>query len=432
MRFVLVWSVLAVGCFEAHPAAERCTDDGAEPPHRGEPTWYRDVQPIVAAKCGGCHIAQGPGPFALESYDDVASRKELVRHAVSSRRMPPWPPARCCNRYRDDRSLTEAELATVLTWIDRGAPPGTPAPTIPPVRRGLDRVDLTLSMSEPYTPSPPPGATDDTRCFLIDWPETEPAYVTGIDIRMGHAPAVHHALVLVASADDARRLEALDAQAEGPGWPCPGGVVTSFKGWLGGSFFEATRYPDGTGHEVLPGDKLVLTMHYSRPARGDFQPDRTSVQVRLQREPTRRIVALSVFNPAWLLGGMRIPAGEREVTYTYADEPSVFAGGRSLTLIGANLHMHERGTRGQVVLIRAGGERECLLQIDAWDHDWQGDYTFAEPKELRPGDRLLVSCTFDNSPENQRFVGGERQPVRDLSWGEDQEMCVAFVNATPN
>src|SRR5678815_1008713 len=36
------------------------------------PTWYGDVQPIVAAKCEGCHAAGGIGPFALTSYSQVA------------------------------------------------------------------------------------------------------------------------------------------------------------------------------------------------------------------------------------------------------------------------------------------------------------------------------------------------------------------------
>jgi hypothetical protein len=62
--------------------------------------------------------------------------------------------------------------------------------------------------------------------------------------------------------------------------------------------------------------------------------------------------------------------------------------------------------------------------------EWQGDYTFAEPVRLEPGDRLLVECVFDNSETNQRMVNGELEAPRDLNWGEDQEMCVGYVTAS--
>jgi hypothetical protein len=72
---------------------------------------------------------------------------------------------------------------------------------------------------------------------------------------------------------------------------------------------------------------------------------------------------------------------------------------------------------------RGDGEEECLIQIDDWDHAWQGDYAFAEPVTLRPDDQLVLECVFDNSATNQK--PGEEP--RDLNWAEDQEMCVAFV-----
>lgn len=423
-------ALLLTGCIELQPVADFCARVGiGEAP--ASVTWHQDIAPLFASKCMGCHGGSGPGPMALTTYAQVVASKDLAHHAVEERHMPPWPPAACCTEYRKPLALSADELAKVHAWFEQGMAEGTPAPAPAPAQRGvLSRVDRTVTMPEPYTPSPT-GSNDETRCFLIDWPETEKKYVTGLNVKPGVPGQMHHAIVFVASPADVQTLQAHDAAAAGPGWPCPGGVLGAFKSALGGATFEATEYDPGLGHEVLPGDRLVLQMHYSAPSAGGFQEDRTSVELKLQTERTKRLATLMVYNPAWLIPqGMRIPAGERDLTFSYADEPTRWSGGRPFTLHSANLHMHERGVKGQISILRANGTRECLLQIDAWDHLWQGDYTFAATKRIERGDRLLVSCTFDNSEGNQKIVRGVRQTPADLDWSEEREMCVAFVTAS--
>ena len=48
---------------------------------------------------------------------------------------------------------------------------------------------------------------------------------------------------------------------------------------------------------------------------------------------------------------------------------------------------------------------------------------------LAADDQLLVECHFDNSAGNQRVVNGTVETPRLLNWGEDEEMCVAYVTA---
>ncbi len=431
--FGLVSALLCLlpACIDIQPEARVCKSELTVTSVTRPLTYHGDVEPIVAAKCMRCHEPSGPAPFSLLTYEDVASMKMQVRTAVESRIMPPWPPATCCSTYKRPLSLTDAEVGTILAWVDQGAPRGEPPPTPPQVgRRGLDRVDTVIEMPYTYLPGPPRGETDETRCFILDWPGTEPAYVTGLDIQPGEGAQVHHSLVLTASKEDVEHLRERDDESPGPGFPCPGGIVSHFKGVLGGGFFQAQTFDDGIGHELLPGEKIILQMHYSVPARGAFMPDKTKILLRHQREPTKRLVYLSLFNPAWLLGGMRVPANERDVTYSYVDDPVLYNGNRPFHLRSVSLHMHERGARGQIAIVRANGDRECLLQIDRWNHAWQGDFTFEQPKRLEPGDRLLVSCTFDNTAGHQRLRGGIPETPRDLSWAENEEMCVGFVTAT--
>ena len=51
---------------------------------------------------------------------------------------------------------------------------------------------------------------------------------------------------------------------------------------------------------------------------------------------------------------------------------------------------------------------------------------------LEAGDRVEMTCVWDNSPENQPVVGGVKQTPRDVTWGEGtlDEMCLGGVTLT--
>src|SRR5438105_15152059 len=113
------------------------------------PTWHRDVRSIVIENCAGCHTAGTIAPFVFESYRDVYLRRDLVRQQVESRRMPPWPPGPGCAEYTGDGSLAEKDRATLLSWLDRGAPEGDPGdagPASTPAPAELSRADRTSSV----------------------------------------------------------------------------------------------------------------------------------------------------------------------------------------------------------------------------------------------------------------------------------------------
>lgn len=119
-----------------------------------DPTWYRDVQPIIVAKCQGCHTDGGLAPFPLDTLNRVSARRGSIHEAVATRSMPPWQPDPCCTPYRWDRSLSDAQRETVLRWFDSGMPVGdaADAPIITPPTAGLPHVDrgqLTRGDSDP-------------------------------------------------------------------------------------------------------------------------------------------------------------------------------------------------------------------------------------------------------------------------------------------
>ncbi len=419
------------GCHNATQQPQWCVDPRGDGVTEGPVTWHQDIKPLFFSSCVRCHTPGNIGPFPLETFQDAHDVLEGIRTMVGDRKMPPWKANPCCGRYQHDTSLTDADVARVRAWVSQGGPEGTPTPDPPRVvPRGLARVDLRLAMAQAYQPTPEQGTADDTRCFLLDWPETETRYVTALDVKPGNAAVVHHALVLVAAPKDINSLEKQDEDGPGYGFSCPGGLVSPYSGYLGGwaPGFEATVLPADLGHEVVPGSKILLTVHYSLPTAGMLTDDQTSLEVTFQSQRTRKAESLAVYDTGWALGTMDIPANQKDVTFSFRYAPSHYTG-RRYELFNANLHMHERGAKARLMVLRQDGTTDCLLQIDDYDHHWQGQYNFDVPKVLNRGDELFVECVFDNTAARQRVVFGQREEPRDLNWGEQEEMCVGFVTA---
>jgi hypothetical protein len=390
-------------------------------------TWWRDAKPIVDARCGRCHAAQGIAPFTLARPSDFASRIGEVRRSIEDGTMPPYLASPCCTPYQLGIGLAPAERATLLDWLAQGAPEGDPsdAPDASTPRAGgLSRTDVSLRMPEEYLPAPPPGSTDDNRCFVMNWPLDRGGYITGLDVAPGARAVVHHLVVGALTGDDAAVAEQRDREDPLPGFSCNGGFGGVRNVTLLGGSLLGGDFPSGLGHRIEPGARILLNIHYSTAHHGAVF-DRTEVRFKVD-SAARGFEAVSVVNPAWLVAdAMRVPAGEADATFFYQFRPTVSTGGQRVWLWNVTAHMHEFATRQRVMIVRADGRRECLLEIPRWRFGWEQPYWFATPKVLEPDDELYIECHFDNTAANQPVRGAT---PRDIAWGgNNQDMCAAFV-----
>ena len=438
MRLAVLGILAASACFyetgSQLPDDFATCDDTSSQPVDVEPTltYFADAKPIIDARCAGCHREGGIAPFSLATYDEVFFNKEAARDAITSGRMPPWDPNECCREYLHDRSLSDVERATLLDWIDRGAPPGDPASegeALEPSTPGISRIDLTLEMAEPFSPRAMVG-NDEVRCFILDWPLDEVTHVTGINVRPGNPAVVHHVAVLSidrGKAGELRRLEGADGR---PGYDCWGDLgalpEASIGGWTPGE--TGFDLPEGLGRKIPPDTAVLLQMHYDTSSRSP-EPDRTTIELKLDAEVEREARTLPVGNPQWLIGdGLSIEAGSPDTMVWFAYDPTqLFGDRRPIELHSATIHMHDYGSAGSVAILRAGGTTECLLDVRSYDFSWHGEYLFARPVVIEPGDRLYVECHFDNTAGNQKLIEGELEEPSDLRWGTDKEMCGALL-----
>jgi hypothetical protein len=425
-------------------AVAGCSDGGGKPgAAQSGLTYHHDVRPIVEARCAGCHDDGGIAPFALLSYADAQSHAGLIQSVTAARIMPPWAPDDACTEYRGDRSLSAVEIKTIGDWVAAGAPEGDPATYQPPASMGqvgLSRVDLTLAMAEPFTPTLAP---DQYRCFVLDWPAQQPTHVTGFGVKPGAPSIVHHAIAFIAPPDAAATYEQLDAADPGPGYTCfggPGGSGT--PGWMGAWVPGSVGgdLPAGSGIAVAPGSKVVLQVHYNTLVNPAI-PDLSQLVIKTDEIVEREGVILPYANPSWLKGNMKIAANSDDTRYAFSFDAApylgtltkgVLAANQAFTIYTASLHMHTRGSRGTVSLVRSNGSNDCLLNIPKWDFRWQGSFALAQPVTVQPGDKLSLECHWDNSAANQPVVNGQQLPSVDLNWGEGtgDEMCLGALYLT--
>ncbi len=92
-------------------------------------TYARDVAPIIQENCVTCHRPGSIGAMSLETYEQVRSWAPRIKERTTKREMPPWPIDMTVGiqEFKNDRSLSEAEIETIARWVDAGAPMGDPA-----------------------------------------------------------------------------------------------------------------------------------------------------------------------------------------------------------------------------------------------------------------------------------------------------------------
>ena len=103
-------------------------------------TFTKDVAPILQRSCQNCHRPNGGlAPMPLTTYEEVRPWAKAIKLRTSHREMPPWFIEKNVGiqKFKDDISLSDEEIATIAAWVDNGAPRGNPA-DMPPPRRFAD------------------------------------------------------------------------------------------------------------------------------------------------------------------------------------------------------------------------------------------------------------------------------------------------------
>jgi len=381
----------------------------------GSVTYSHDVAPILYRQCAACHRPGGVAPFSLLTYQDAAKRAQLIATVTGKRSMPPWLPS--TPHFKDERRLSDAEIATLSQWAAAGAPAGNlaaapPAPQFPDGWQ-LGAPDLEAKMAVDF--EVPAEGNDLYRCFVAPAAIAQDHWVRAVDMRPGNPQVVHHAILFEDISGTARKRDT------GQGYDCfgtPGFLpARGLSGWTPGSL--PYRAPGDMPELLSAHGDLVLQVHY-HPT-GKAATDRTAVALYFtDRKPTRHAQDIPLSS-----NRIDIPAGDR--TYKVTDHFTVPV---DVDVIGINPHAHYICKEMYGYAVLPDGTRKTLLRIPQWDFNWQQQYLYATPIRLPADTDVIMEFTYDNSSANPR---NPNQPPKRVTWGpgSNDEMAGLHVTVVP-
>lgn len=416
-KLAVVVAVLALAS-----AGLRVSARAAQNPLASVPTFNRHVAPILFANCVTCHRPDGIAPFSVMTYDDAQPYAEEIKVRVRERSMPPWYADPQYGQFKNARGLTQAQIDTIVAWVDGGAPQGTGAPPAPPrfqdtgwrMNRPPDQV-LELPFGEFQLP--PQG---EVPAFTV-WmnPLREERFVQAIEIRPSIPGAVHHSSLSLGSLPPGTRigrgdvfpngpvLDGVAVYADGRPFRSPGGEHIAEKPVLfyvpGGGLLQ---FPDGLAKRFGRSDYVSWGLHLISPGK----PEKIRVQIGLwyaRRYPHHEV-------KTWTVTQTLLADGKELLTDANGDRqfPNIPAGAANWAMTGiARLrqditihalwpHMHYRGKDMTFVLTHPNGRQETLLSVPHYNPHWQITYELARPLKVRRGSTITAYGHFDNSPAN--------------------------------
>ena len=116
-------------------------------------TFAKDVAPILQRSCQSC--PNGPAPQSLVTYEDVRPWARAIQQRTAAREMPPWYIDKNVGiqKFKNDSSLRDEEIATLAAWVANGAQNGNPA-DMPQPRRFAGPNEWTIGEPDLIVSSP--------------------------------------------------------------------------------------------------------------------------------------------------------------------------------------------------------------------------------------------------------------------------------------
>src|SRR5262245_24145053 len=401
------------------------------------PTFSKDVAPIFQKKCQECHQPNSIAPMSLITFQEARPWVRSIKERVATRQMPPWHIDRSVGvqKFKNDMSLTDEQVDTIVRWVDGGAPQGDPKdmPTPPPlvtdnewkaVRDGFGKPDIIVKSSE-YTM--PAEHQDVWYRPMSDIPQlTEPRWVKLVEIRPTNLKSrkiIHHSIAYLVLNNDPDAVNTGTASGPARGGFDDGDLVNrrpQLMEWAIGKGYDL--YRPGTGKLLVPGEKISWDQHIH--AVGEEITGGSEIGIWFYKkgeEPKKR---------SYLIGFTGI-----DRTKMLDIPPNSMAMTEGFTVLKENAliqnfqpHFHLRGKSMQVEAILPDGARQIISYVSNFNFNWMTNYIYADDAApaLPKGTVIHVSAWYDNTKGNKN----NPDPDQWVGYGERtvDEMAHAWMN----
>jgi hypothetical protein len=353
---------------------------------QAEVTFTKDVAPILAVRCQSCHRPDTFAPMSLLTYEEARPWAKSIRQKVVAREMPPWYIDKNVGvrHFKNDVSLTDQEIATIVQWVDNGAPKGNPKDM--PAPRKFDDSDQwhmvpDLIVTLPKDQMVKAKAADQWIDVVADPGLKEDRYIQGIEVKpIKGFRAVHHVSTSMKHDDDAD-----------DGDNVQGTFLNEYA--LGKN---ADMFPEGAGRLIKAGTKINFNLHLH--AIGQDTPANVALGLKFYPKgytPKYAETTEKIGDPK----DLDIPANTDSVrfdAYNTLTKPA--------RLLSFQPHMHNRGKASCMEAIYPGGHKvEMLSCVSHYQFAWHLVYLYDDDYQplLPAGTVLHLTSWYDNSTGNK-------------------------------
>jgi hypothetical protein len=399
-------------------------------------TFSKDVAPILQAKCQECHQPNSIAPMSLISYQEARPWARSIRERVSTRQMPPWHIDKSVGvqQFKNDMSLTDEQIDTIVRWVDGGAVQGDPKDLPAPkplvtnnewqgVRDGYGPPDLVVKSSE-YTM--PAQHQDVWYRPMSEIPLTEPRWIKMVEIRPSNLNArkmIHHSIAYqVLSPENVASVN--QGTANGPSGPASQEDLVNRRPqimeWAIGKGYD--KFREGTGKLIMPGEKISWDQHIHAVG----EEITGGSELGLWFYPKGEVPA----KRSYLIGftGLR--------TRGFLDiQPNSISYTEGFTVLKENTiitnfqpHFHLRGKAMRVEAILPDGSREIISYVGNFNFNWMTNYIYTDDASpvFPKGTVIQVSAWYDNTKANKN----NPDPDQWVGYGDRtvDEMAHAWMN----
>ncbi len=373
-------------------------------------TFSANIAPIIFEHCTGCHRPGETAPFPLMNYVDVAKRAKLIAGVTASRYMPPWKAEPASYHYRDERRLTDSQIALIQAWVKQGMPQGDPTktPALPKFPEGWQIGTPNVIAEMPKAFTIPAEGPDIYQNIVIPMDLKTDEWLQAVELRPSSHGVVHHVLYFADTSGEARKADTQDT-SEGAGMRFTRGMIP-----LGGVAVGAQPHllPNGLAIKLPKGSDLVFQYHFHPSGKAEVEKSKIGLYF-AKAAPEHTLTNIQLPPVFGLFSDIKIPAGVKQfqVSDSYVLPVDVEA-------ISVGAHAHYLGKRMNLTATLPDGTVKTLLTIKDWDFSWQDRYFFEQPVSLPKGTRLDGEVAWDNSIENSR---NPSNPPVAVTWGEQSK-----------
>lgn len=414
VRLVLSACIVVSALMAMLPRADAQASANGAPAQRMV-TFTKDVAPILQNHCQVCHRPDTFAPMSLLTYNDVRPWARAIKEKVVLREMPPWYVDRNVgiSHFKNDASLSDAEIATLINWVDCGAPQGNPA-DMPPPRKFEDmdkwhigQPDLVVNLPQDWVV--PRNAPDRWVDVIADTGLKEDRYIKAVETKPTKGAAVvHHCVTYMRNDED-------DPAADGRGTE-QGTFLNEYALGKNGDVF-----PDGAARPIKAGTKINFNLHLH--ANGTETP--VNVALALKFYPKGYVPKyVQITQHIGDANDLDIPPNTDNVRadgYTTLTKPA--------RVLSFQPHMHNRGKAQCMEAIYPGGRKvETLSCVSNYQFAWHLVYLYADDDQpLLPAGTTLHVISWHNNTASNKY---NPDPDNLITWGERtvDEMGFAWVS----